>query len=65
VGETYSKEKENIEIDKEVNPELQKQGWSVLRFRDNEINKNVLTCAEKTEQETAVRKNEIQRKNIA
>lgn len=34
----------NIERDKEVNTELIKQGWKVLRFWGNDIKKNLLFC---------------------
>lgn len=36
----------NIERDKEVTEELQKQGWTVLRFWGKEIKKNVGGCAD-------------------
>ena len=34
----------NIERDKEVNAELSKQKWSILRFWAKDIEKNLLTC---------------------
>ncbi len=41
----------NIARDKEVNEELTKQGWSILRFWSNDINKNLLTCVLQIESE--------------
>lgn len=40
----YKKIERNIERDKEVNAELRKQGWKVLRFWGNEIKRNLLFC---------------------
>lgn len=40
----------NMQRDIEVNEELQKQGWKVLRFWGNEIKKNVSSCADIIEQ---------------
>ena len=39
----------NIERDKEVNEKLQEEGWTVLRFWDNEIKKNLNDCVQKIE----------------
>lgn len=36
----------NMERDKEVTKELQKQGWTVLRFWGKEIKKNAGNCAD-------------------
>lgn len=36
----------NMERDKEVTEELQKQGWTVLRFWGKEIKKNADSCAD-------------------
>ena len=36
----------NMERDKEVTAELQKQGWTVLRFWGKEIKKNTGNCAD-------------------
>lgn len=36
----------NMQRDIEVTEELQKQGWTVLRFWGNEIKKNVSGCAD-------------------
>ena len=41
----------NIERDKEVNSELQSQGWTVLRFWGKEIVKDVKICADIIEQQ--------------
>ena len=40
----------NIERDKEVNRELKKQGWTVVRFWDFEIEKNIDKCIKKVNQ---------------
>jgi len=40
----HKKIERNIERDKEVNAELTKQGWKVLRFWGNAIRKNLLFC---------------------
>lgn len=40
----YSKIERNIERDKEVNAELQKQGWKVFRFWETEITKEPDIC---------------------
>nr|WP_262916914.1 very short patch repair endonuclease [Chryseobacterium aahli] len=43
--EFWSKKIErNIERDKEVNEELTKQGWTILRFWGKEIEKDLLNC---------------------
>lgn len=36
----------NMERDKEVTAELEKQGWTVLRFWGKEIKKDVIGCAD-------------------
>lgn len=41
----------NIERDKEVNIELTKQGWIILRFWSKEIEKKLLSCVIKIENE--------------
>lgn len=41
----------NIERDKEVNEELTKQGWTILRFWGKDIEKNLLSCVLKIESE--------------
>ena len=46
----------NIQRDIEVNEKLKSEGWTVLRFWDKEITKNVQECAEKIEK--AVKENE-------
>ncbi len=40
----YKKIQRNIERDKEVNSELKKQGWTVIRFWGNEVKKNIDEC---------------------
>lgn len=39
----------NIRRDAEVNERLEEQGWTVLRFWGNEIEKNLTECADKIE----------------
>lgn len=46
----------NMERDKEVNTELERQGWTVLRFWGRDIKKNLQECADIIEK--AVRANE-------
>ena len=41
----------NIRRDKEVNKELAKQGWTILRFWGKEIEKNLLNCVLQIENE--------------
>ena len=47
----------NMERDKEVNEQLQSDGWIVLRFWGNEIKKNAQGCADKIEMAIKERKN--------
>lgn len=42
----YKKIERNIERDKEVNLELKKYGWKVIRFWGKEIEKNLELCTE-------------------
>ncbi len=45
----YHKIEMNIERDKEVNAELLKSGWKVIRFWGNDIENDLLNCALKVE----------------
>lgn len=45
----YQKIERNIERDKEVNNELTKNGWKVLRFWGKEIENDLLYCVVKVE----------------
>ena len=47
----------NMERDKEVNEQLQSDGWIVLRFWGNEIKKNPQGCVDKIEMAIKERKN--------
>lgn len=47
----YQKIERNIERDKEVNEELLKNGWKVLRFWGEEIEKHLDKCVDKVLQE--------------
>lgn len=50
--EFWSKKIErNIERDKEVNEELVRRGWTILRFWSKDIEKNLLSCVVKIENE--------------
>jgi len=46
----HKKIQRNIERDKEVNIELTKQGWKVLRFWGIDIEKKLLLCADNVEE---------------
>lgn len=43
----HKKIERNIERDKDVNAELNKQGWTIIRFWGQDIKKNLLFCVEK------------------
>lgn len=45
----FPKIERNIERDKEVNAQLESEGWTVLRFWGKEIKKDVSGCADKIE----------------
>lgn len=49
----------NIERDKEVNKELTKLGWTILRFWGKEIEKDLLTCTSKIEKVIKEKRNEF------
>lgn len=56
----HNKIERNIERDKEVNEELKKQGWVILRFWAKDIENNLLSCIEQIENEIRILKqNEI------
>lgn len=52
----------NIERDKEVNLELQNQGWTILRFWSKDIEKNLLNCVIKIESEIRTLKMDLKEK---
>lgn len=56
----HKKIERNIERDKEVNEELLKNGWIILRFWGKEIEKDLLYCLRKIEQKI---KDAAERKN--
>lgn len=56
----HQKIERNIKRDKEVNDELSKTGWQVLRFWGKEIEKDLVNCVIKVEEKINVAK----RKNI-
>lgn len=45
----HKKIERNMERDKEVNGKLQNEGWTVLRFWDKEVMKELDRCIEETE----------------
>lgn len=45
----WNKIERNIERDKEVNQNLKKEGWTVLRFWSKEIETDLLSCIDKVE----------------
>jgi len=53
----WNKIETNMERDKEVNRELKKQGWKILRFWSNDVSKNLRTCIRKIEQVIDKRRN--------
>ncbi|WP_378184067.1 very short patch repair endonuclease [Aquimarina sp. SS2-1] len=55
----HQKIERNIERDKEVNAELLKNGWKVIRFWGKEIEQDLVSCVNKIE--TTI--NEAKRKN--
>lgn len=56
----HQKIERNIQRDREVNEELLKNGWQVIRFWGKDIEKELLNCVIKIETEI----NEVKRKNI-
>ncbi len=58
-GYWFTKIERNIKRDKEVNLQLLKDGWKVLRFWGKDIQKNLQSCIEKIEETI----NEIKRKD--
>ncbi len=56
----HKKIERNIQRDKEVNKELLKNGWKVIRFWGKEIEKDLVNCVDKIEREI----NEVTGKNI-
>jgi DNA mismatch endonuclease Vsr len=56
----HQKIERNIQRDREVNVELLKNGWQVIRFWGKDIEKELLNCVIKIETEI----NEVKRKNI-
>ena len=49
IGFWHKKIEKNIERDKEVNQELSRIGWKVIRFWGNEIEKDLLKCVSEIE----------------
>lgn len=45
----HKKIERNIERDKEVNEELNKKGWTIIRFWGKDITKNLLFCVQTVE----------------
>ena len=53
----YKKIERNIARDKEVNAELLKTGWTILRFWGKEIEKDLVNCVNKIEEEISNARN--------
>lgn len=60
----HAKIEQNIKRDLQVNTELKKQGWTILRFWGKDIQSNLLNCIATIEKEILKKKNEISRKNL-
>ncbi len=58
----YKKIERNIERDKEVNIELKRQGWRVLRFWGEQITKDLKSCIQAVEEEISYAKMKITEK---
>ena len=58
----YEKIERNIQRDKEVNIELEKQGWEVLRFWGKQIEKDLVNCTKIIEKKIKERKCSLQKK---
>jgi DNA (cytosine-5)-methyltransferase 1 len=54
-----AKIKKNMERDREVNAALEKEGWGVLRFWDEDIKNNIDKVVETVETEVAMRKSSL------
>jgi len=52
----YRKIERNINRDKEVTKVLRKEGWTVLRFWEHEIQKHLIQCVKIIEQKVSERK---------
>jgi DNA mismatch endonuclease (patch repair protein) len=46
----WTKIESNIKRDKQVNEELVREGWIILRFWSKEVRKNLVSCVEKIEE---------------
>lgn len=53
----WKKIENNIKRDIEVNLQLKKEGWKILRFWSKDLDKNLLNCIRKTENAIYKRKN--------
>lgn len=60
----YNKIERNIERDKEVNEELTKKGWTILRFWSKEVEKNLLNCVLQIESEIKKLKMDLKEKIV-
>jgi|SRR5690625_4716679 len=54
----HSKIERNIERDKEVNTKLKEEGWTIMRFWAKDIEKNLVSCADKIEEKIKELNNE-------
>lgn len=60
----HKKIERNIKRDEEVNTELIKQGWIILRFWGKDIKKDLLSCTLQIENAITNAKHKSNRKNI-
>jgi len=58
----HKKIERNIERDKEVNAELAKQNWTVIRFWGKDIEKHTDKCADKVEEIVSLKRNKTSKK---
>lgn len=54
-----TKIRRNIERDKEVNEQLRKEGWTILRFWGKNIKKNLLFCISEIEEAIRCKKDQL------
>lgn len=54
-----TKIRRNIERDKEVNEQLRKEGWTILRFWGKNIKKNLLFCISEIEEAIQCKKDQL------
>ena len=53
----WNKIESNMRRDLQVNQQLKREGWKILRFWSQEVNKNLRTCTQKVERLITTRSN--------